>query len=83
MLHWVCGRRASKRGLLALSIVCVIAGFAGVSPAYADPPPVEAYGRLPAVSDVSISPDGHKIVMAQSDATATAFRIIDLDTQQS
>ncbi len=47
------------------------------------PPPVEAYGRLPAISDAAISPDGRHVVIAQSEGAATAFRIIDLDTRQS
>jgi dipeptidyl aminopeptidase/acylaminoacyl peptidase len=56
--------------------------------ALAAPPPPEAYGRLPALGDVALSPDGkHVVVMVGSeyrpsepDRELSALRIIDLDT---
>lgn len=67
------------RAALAALLACA-AGAAYAQPA---PPPVAAYGRLPAISDAAISPDGRHIIIAQSDASATAFRIIEVDTQRS
>jgi dipeptidyl aminopeptidase/acylaminoacyl peptidase len=47
------------------------------------PPPVEAYGRLPAVGGVSISPDGQRLAVAVSQGDATAFQVINLGTSQT
>jgi dipeptidyl aminopeptidase/acylaminoacyl peptidase len=47
------------------------------------PPPVEAYGRLPAVGGVSISPNGERLAVIVSQGDATAFQVINLDTGQT
>lgn len=70
-------------GMWARALVGAACAFALAATAAAQPAPVEAYARLPAVSDAAISPDGRHVIIAQSDATATAFRIINLETQQS
>ena len=45
------------------------------------PPPVEAFGRLPWVADVSISPDGHRVAVAvNSRAGESAIIITNLDS---
>jgi acetyl esterase/lipase len=64
-----------------------ILGIAMAS-AQAAPPPAEAYGRLPALGDVAISPDGKRVAIsvggeyhaAEPDRDLTALRIINIDT---
>ncbi|HET9862277.1 MAG TPA: S9 family peptidase [Steroidobacteraceae bacterium] len=54
----------------------------------AAPPPVEAYGRLPAIQTAAISPDGKRVVIsvgfeyssAEPDRELTALRIVNIDT---
>jgi len=56
--------------------------------AHAAPPPVEAYGRLPAIGSAALSPDGKRVVLAVSyeykldepDRELTALSVIDIDT---
>lgn len=44
------------------------------------PPPVEAFGRLPAVADAAISPDGRRVALAASqDNGQNAIVIVNLD----
>jgi dipeptidyl aminopeptidase/acylaminoacyl peptidase len=53
----------------------------------AAPPPVEAYGRLPAIGDASLSPDGKRLALAvgyefqKSDPSRelAAFRVLNID----
>jgi dienelactone hydrolase len=54
----------------------------------APPPPVEAYGRLPAIGSVALSPDGKHVVVAvgyeylatEPDRELTSLSVIDIDT---
>ena len=54
----------------------------------ASPPPVEAYGRLPAVNDAELSPDGKRVALSvgyeyrasEPDRELTALSVIDIDT---
>ena len=46
-------------------------------------PPVEAYGRLPAVSGVSISPDGQRLIASVAEGDASAFQVINLSSGQT
>jgi dipeptidyl aminopeptidase/acylaminoacyl peptidase len=46
-------------------------------------PPVEAYGRLPAVNGVSISPDGQRLIAGVAEGDASAFQIINLSSGQT
>ena len=54
----------------------------------ATPPPAEAYGRLPAISSVALSPDGKRVVVsvgyeyrsAEPDRELTSLSIIDIDS---
>jgi len=54
----------------------------------AAPPPAEAYGRLPAIADVALSPDGKRVVIsvgyefraAEPDRELTSLSIINIDT---
>lgn len=43
-------------------------------------PPAEAYGRLPAISDVAISPNGERIAVATFDGAQSAMRIVNLSS---
>ena len=63
------------------TIVCALAAVClGLQPALAQtPPPVEAFGRLPAVSDAALSPDGSKIVLARFEGGSAQVRVIDID----
>jgi dipeptidyl aminopeptidase/acylaminoacyl peptidase len=48
------------------------------------PPPVEAFGRLPDVADVAISPDGRRVALARNSLTAgAAVSVLDLDNPSS
>jgi alpha-beta hydrolase superfamily lysophospholipase len=49
--------------MLARLLVLVAAFFASAAPALAanEPPPLEAYGDLPDIEDMAISPDGKRI----------------------
>ena len=54
----------------------------------ASPPPAEAYGRLPAVGDAALSPDGKRVAVSvgyeysasEPDRELTALRVIEIDT---
>jgi dipeptidyl aminopeptidase/acylaminoacyl peptidase len=62
--------------LLALSLVALAA------PAWAQgaPPPVEAFGRLPAIADAAISPDGSKVALLMNARDgSTGISVIDLE----
>jgi dipeptidyl aminopeptidase/acylaminoacyl peptidase len=59
------------------------AAMLGASSALADPPPVEAFGRVPAVSDAAISPDGTKVALALNDNNGAAVSVYDLTQQQA
>ena len=47
-------------GFLTATVAVAYAFTAGA----ATPPPAEAYGRLPALGDVALSPDGKRVVLA-------------------
>ncbi|HYD72840.1 MAG TPA: S9 family peptidase [Candidatus Binatia bacterium] len=69
--------RTSVAAALALGGIL----FASTAVAQAQtPPPVEAYGRLPAVSGVSISPDGQRLIAGVAEGDASAFQVINLST---
>lgn len=59
-----------------------LAASASLSHAQA-PPPVEAYGQLPAVGGVAISPSGERLAVIVSQGNATAFQVINLNTGQT
>ena len=43
--------------------------------------PARAYGRLPALADVAISPDGTKLIFAVNDnAAGQGYRVVDIDS---
>ena len=54
----------------------------------ATPPPAEAYGRLPALSSVALSPDGKRVVVSvgyeyrssEPERELTSLSVIDIDT---
>lgn len=62
-------------------LACVAALFVAASAsAQTALPPVEAYGRLPAISGAAISPDGTRLALAISSNDLTAIRIFNLQT---
>lgn len=48
-----------------------------------DPPPLEAYGSLPEVSQVAISPDGGIVAYRQVTADEDVIRVADVDRMES
>jgi len=67
--------RALALGLASL-LLCATAQ------AQTAPPAVEAFGRLPAIADAAISPDGSKLVVATQIGDVSAMDIYDLNTNQ-
>lgn len=61
--------------MLALAACVAVLGFAAPAIAQA-PPPVEAFGRLPAIADVAISPDGRRFAVAASTASGDGVILI-------
>src|SRR5689334_25224503 len=67
---------------LVATVVC------GWNVCVAQPPPVEAYGRLPAIGSAAISPDGKRVALtlgfeyqaSKPDSDLSALRIINVDT---
>jgi len=57
----------------ALALGGILIASASVAQAQT-PPPVEAYGRLPAVSGVAISPDGQRLIAGVAEGDASARR---------
>lgn len=55
---------------------CVLV-FGGVATAQT-PPPLEAYGSLPAVSDVAITPDGRRLAIAAFEDGRSQVRILNI-----
>jgi dipeptidyl aminopeptidase/acylaminoacyl peptidase len=59
-----------------------------IAAAAADPPPAEAYGRLPAIGAASLSPDGKRVAVlvgyeyraAEPERELTSLSIIDIDS---
>lgn len=76
--------RGWARFVAVIAIACVCA------PAWAQnaPPPVEAFGRLPAIQHIAISPDGTRLAVIaglpyrvdQPNRELTAFRVLNLET---
>ena len=60
-------------------IFLLLGVFAFAQTAAAQAPPVEAFGRLPAVSDAAISPDGARLALAYRPAGQSLVRVVDLD----
>jgi acetyl esterase/lipase len=69
----------------------LLAGLAALAfsqAAAAQPPPAEAYGRLPAIGDAAISPDGTRLAISvglqyrasEPDRDLTALRMVNIDT---
>lgn len=69
--------------ILAAAALCSM--LASVNAA---PPPAEAYGRLPAIGDAALSPDGKRLAVSvglefralEPDRDLTAFRVLNIDT---
>lgn len=62
------------RAIAAAALLCVASAHAQT----AAPPPIEAFGRLPAVADAALSPDGSKVALALTSSTGSAIRVIDV-----
>jgi dipeptidyl aminopeptidase/acylaminoacyl peptidase len=60
---------------------CLFAALAAVSSARAAPPPVEVYGRLPAIDFVSLAPSGERFALAARDGENRLLFVRKLDGQ--
>jgi len=65
------------------SCLVVLAFLASSAWAQTAPPPAEAYGRLPAIADAAISPDGSKIAHAMSTPEGAFINVVDIDAGRS
>jgi dipeptidyl aminopeptidase/acylaminoacyl peptidase len=74
-------RKLRALGLLAC-LAIASAAAAQTAPQPTTPVPVEAFGRLPAVADAAISPDGSKVAMAVNQGSASAVVVFDLNSHQ-
>lgn len=69
-----------RAGILAT----ILAGLIGTAQAQTAPPSVEAFGRLPDISDAALSPDGHHIALARTDAQGlSSVAVVDVDNPSS
>jgi dipeptidyl aminopeptidase/acylaminoacyl peptidase len=74
---------ASSCGLALLLLVAIGAG--GVAPADADdiaPPPAEAFGALPANTDVTLSPDGRRLAWVDNTELKPRVEMFDIDARK-
>lgn len=83
-MAWVRSQRTrdevSMRRFISVVAALCIASSLGSAGAQEGLAPVEAYGRLPAISDAAISPDGTRIALAMSDTQGmVAVRVFSLD----
>src|SRR5688572_7806668 len=77
-------RIARRSAVIVIAMSCAAAFAAGA----ASPTPAEAYGRLPALSSVALSPDGKRVVVSvgyeyrssEPDRELTSLSVIDIDT---
>lgn len=67
----------------ALAIVGAVLALALAAPAQAQAPAVEAYGHLPAIDDVAISPNGQRLAIAGFDGQRSVMRILNIDTGET
>jgi dipeptidyl aminopeptidase/acylaminoacyl peptidase len=65
------------RGLVVFAIAALLG-----APVFAQtaPPPIEAYGNLPSISDAAISPDGRHLALANFANGRSVFRVINIDS---
>lgn len=69
-------RRLHQKSCIGLVAVFCFAGVLAQ-----DMPPLAAYGALPRISLVTLSPDGSKVAMRVKSGDTDAISIIDLATQ--
>ncbi len=77
------GTTISKQRLLSALLAVAIAGAAGPQPAAAaDAVALEAFGRLPTLEDVAISPDGTKIAFVKTSGESRSLIVIPLSKRE-
>ena len=67
-----------KRTLAAFAVAL---GWASIAAAEA-PPPLEAYGKLPGIEAIQISPDGKRLAFIATDGEARTLVVSDIDTNK-
>ena len=77
------GTTISKQRVVRALLAATIAGAAGPHPAVAaDAVPLEAFGRLPTLEDVAISPDGSKIAFVKTSGESRSLIVIPLTKRE-
>jgi dipeptidyl aminopeptidase/acylaminoacyl peptidase len=75
-----CIHTAARRAALGASALAALLA----SSAMAAPPPAEAFGRLPALQDADISPDGTKVaILGEGQGGARVLTIAPIDSQKA
>ncbi|MEJ2127654.1 MAG: prolyl oligopeptidase family serine peptidase [Woeseiaceae bacterium] len=67
--------------LLAICLIAAIACVRFVEAA--EPPPIEAYGKLPTISNMALSPSGTRVAFRQTDGKDDMIVVLDLKTGKS
>jgi dipeptidyl aminopeptidase/acylaminoacyl peptidase len=71
-----------KIRLLATALILTNVSFYSAGIRAAEPPPVEAFGAVPSVSGVSLSPDGHLLAWYDESGKEPNVVMFDLSTRQ-
>ncbi len=64
------------------NILALVAFASTTSEAFAAPPPAEAFGCVPAVVAVEISPNGNLVAWGDNSGTGTVVKVLDLEQQK-
>lgn len=70
-------------GILSVVLMAALAPAAAQTAAPPPPPPAEAFGRLPALDVVAISPDGGKLAIIESGVSGVTVSVYSLATTTS
>jgi dipeptidyl aminopeptidase/acylaminoacyl peptidase len=64
------------------AVVSAFAALVAFTPAWASPPPLEAYGRLPVVEDIELSPEGDRVAFITVDGENRQLVVQRLDGRE-
>jgi dipeptidyl aminopeptidase/acylaminoacyl peptidase len=77
--------RSAAASWCGLALLLLVIGAAGVAPADAGdiaPPPAEAFGALPANTDVTLSPDGRRVAWVDHTELKPRVEMFDIDARK-
>ena len=63
-------------------MISILAAALTVTPVSAAPPPLDTYGKLPAIEAIQISPDGKRLAFIATNGEARFLAVSDLDTNR-